>query len=169
LLESEVILYGALATRRVRVDGDPVDWQTCVLVSRSAAQGDAVAMSRFLGEQLERGRRLIETARISDDGSSALIEMWEAGIVDTLEAHHRHDLVVRFEASDSLDLWRRVVSQTWRTKARMRRELLVLAEFCDQLRATASSTSVEANVKGHRVLPMGGHRFSPSAAVIVPR
>ncbi len=72
--------------------------------------------------------------RLSSDGSSAVVELWERDVRRILEAHNRHDLIARFEHADRGDP-ARLISAPWATKRRLARELALLAELVGELAA----------------------------------
>jgi hypothetical protein len=88
------------------------------------------SLQRFAME----GRRLRDTARISDDGSSAVVEIWERDVQRALERSERHDLLERFNHADRPDP-AKLLSSAWATRRRLGRELAEVAVFINELAA----------------------------------
>jgi len=145
LLPAGIIVLGTRAGRKMSADEVVLPWTTCVLSIQYAPQtaeahgatgsvraNDArPGLAAKLQALLAEGRTIREKPRISDDGSSAVIEVWERDLRRTLEADGRHDLIQRFEA-DGPDL-ARFVSGAWATRRRFDRELRVLADAVTEL------------------------------------
>lgn len=142
LLPAGIVLYGAVADRQIVVGGVGTPWRSCVVTARyaprvkhrpegrSEAAADLIARLR---ELLASGTPLVESAKVSMDGSSARVEMWEQEVVTAFVKADRADLVTRFEARDPYDFGRSLVSGVWQTRARMRRELHILGEVLAEL------------------------------------
>jgi hypothetical protein len=146
MLPLGLIVLGARAQRTLTVDGASTPWTTCVLSIRyaprtsephgSATDDDPGRPEPDLPSQLQsllaEGRLIRDKPQISEDGSSALVQIWERDVRRALTAYARHDLLERFEAADGFDA-ARFMSRPWATKRRLARELAVLAEFLTEL------------------------------------
>lgn len=150
LLPLGIIVLGARAQRAVTTDDATLPWTTCLLSIRYAPRANeahgskvpvppeaiAAGLASIFHALLAEGRPLREKARISDDGSSAVIEVWERDVRRAIEEAGRSDLLERFDNSDRPDL-AKLVSGSWATKRRLARELDVVAEFAGELTGDA--------------------------------
>lgn len=87
-----------------------------------------------LQEELHRGRRLLDRARISDDGTAGALESWENDVGMMLERAGRQDLVQSFEVKVLADRTRALISGRWSTRSRLERRLQTLADIINHER-----------------------------------
>ena len=147
LLPLGIIVLGARAERTVSAAERTLPWTTCVLSIRYAPQSSQPHGARAdpagavsaddlpsrLSELLAEGLALRSTARISDNGACAVIEVWEEDVRRALARGERPDLTTRFDQPDRLDA-AKLVSAPWATKRRFARELAMVAEFVGDFR-----------------------------------
>lgn len=146
LLPLGIIVLGARAQRSVTNGDTSSPWTTCVLAIRyaprkskqhgsnesaGARNGDLASTLQTL---LAEGQNLRDKARISDDGSSAVIEIWERDVRRAIEEAGRYDLTQRFDTASRSDPTR-FISASWATKRRLARELDALAQFLGEVRS----------------------------------
>jgi hypothetical protein len=139
LLSAGLVVYGAVVHRRLTVVDQEAPWRCCVVNVRyapPAVHGDAApkpseldSVDEQLLALLARGRRIRDSARIPDDGSSGVVDLWEQDVLSTLEEAGRLDLLTRFERRDAFDRVRGLLSARWRTRARLDWQLRRLSEF----------------------------------------